>query len=124
MRLQDDGDLEVSIGETVFVEIEAKETAFLANTGAISGGQWVEEVTRPSQLKEVRRFIVTEAFSTKFSFTTGFDFTRDDTGKIPATAQYTIRISGDGPGEETFNHIIEPIGMLPTTFVFPFQVSV
>lgn len=124
VRFQDDGYLEVSIGETVFVEIEAKETAFIASIGAISGGKWVEEETRPSQLKEVRRFIVTEAFSTKFSFTTGFDFSPDESGKIPATAKYTIRISGDGPGEETFEHFIEPIGMLPTTFVFRFQVSV
>ena len=123
MKLQANGDLEVSIGETVMVEIKATETAFLAETGPICDGQWAE-VTCPSQLKEVRRFRVTEEFSMKFSFTTGFDFSPDESGNIPATAQYTICISGDGPGECIFEQVIEPIGMLPTTFVFPFQVSV
>lgn len=122
MRLQDDGDMEVSIKETVLVEIEAKETVLLAHTGPIHVGQWVE-VTSPSHLKEVRRFIVTEAFSDNFSFTTGFDFSPDDTDKIPPTAQYTIRISGDGPGGYERKRTIKPTSMLPATRVFAFEVG-
>ena len=121
--MQKDGELEVSNGEIVSVEIEAKETAFLVNTGAISGGQWLEEVTRPSQLKEVRRFKVTEEFSTKFSFTTGFDFSLDESDKIPATAQYTVCISGDGPGEYVRKKVIRPTSILPITQVFAFEVD-
>lgn len=123
MKMQKDGELEVSSGEIVTVEIEAKETAFIVDTGAISDGRWVEEVIRPSQLKEVRHFIVTEAFSRKFSFTTGFDFSLDESGKIPATAQYTVCISGDGPGEYVRKKVIRPTSMLPITQVFAFEVG-
>ena len=103
--------------------LRQKKTAFLVEMGPIDSGQWAEEVTRPSQLKEVRCFIVTDAFSMKFSFTTGFDFTLDDTGKITPTAQYTIRISGDGPGEYVRERVIKPTSILPTTRVFAFEVG-
>ena len=121
MRLQDDGDMVVSNGETVLVEIEAADTAFLAHTGPIHVGQWAE-VTR-HLLEEVRRFTVTEAFSVNFSFTTGFDFSLDDNGQIPPTAQYTIRISGDGPGGYVRERVVNPTTMLPATRVFAFEVG-
>lgn len=121
MRLQIDGDIEVSINETVTVEIEATDTAFLAHTGPIHVGQWAE-VTRPS-MKEERHFKVTEAFSMNFSFTTGFDFSPDESGKIPSTAKYTIRISGDGPGGYVREREVNLTTMLPATRVFAFEVG-
>ena len=121
MKLQNDGDIEVSINEVVIVKIEATDTAFLAHTGPIRVGQWAE-VTRTS-MKEVRRFKVTESFSANFSFTTGFDFSPDESGKIPSTAKYTIRISGDGPGGYVRKRVISPTTMLPATRVFAFEVG-
>ena len=85
MKLQTDGDIEVSLQETVTMEIEATDTAFLAHTGAISVGQWTQ-VEHPSPSREVRRFIITEAFSTNFSFVTGFDFSLGEAGTISANA--------------------------------------
>ena len=122
MRLQPDGDIEVSLQETITVEIEATETAFLAHTGAISIGQWTK-VDRPSPSQEVRRFIVTEAFSANFSFVSGFDFSLGEDGKIAAGAQYTVRISGTGPGGYVRSRTIKPISILPTTRVFAFEMG-
>ena len=122
MKLQRDGDMEASLGETVTVEIEARDTAFLAHTGPIQVGQWTE-VKHPSPLKEVRRFLITKAFSTNFSFTTGFDFSLGPNDKIPSTAQYTLRVSGTGPGGYVRNRVIRPTSMLPTTRIATFEVG-
>jgi hypothetical protein len=122
MRLQQDGDLEVSMAEIVTVEIEAFDTAFLAHTGPLQLGQWTA-VTRVSPTKEVRTFVVTPTFSTNFAFATGFDFSPAAGGRIPATARYTIRISGSGPGGFVRQRTIEPIAILPTTRVFSFEVG-
>ena len=122
MRVQQDGDLEVSIGETVTVEIEATDTAFLAHTGPIHLGQWTS-VDRVSSSKEVRKFTVSTAFSSNFSFTTGFDFSPGPGGTIPATAQYTIRITGSGPGGAVRERVTQPTSILPSSRVFSFEVG-
>ncbi len=122
MRVQPDGDLEVSIKETITVEIEATDTAFLAHTGPIQHGQWatVDHVTAS---KEVRTFTVSSAFSSNFSFTTGFDFSPGPGGTIPATAQYTTRITGSGPGGAVRKRVIQPTSILPSSRVFSFEVG-
>lgn len=122
MRLQQDGDLEVSLGETVRVEIEATDTAFLAHTGPIQLGQWTS-VDRVPPSKEVRQFTVTAAFSTNFSFATGFDFSLGPGGTILPTAQYSIRITGTGPGGFVRQRTIRPTAILPTSRVFSFEVG-
>lgn len=122
MRVQPDGDLEVSPGETVTVEIEATGTAFLAHTGPLQLGQWAS-ITHPSTLSEVRTFTVSNTFSTTFSFTTGFDFTPGPGGMIPATARYTVSISGTGPGGKTRTRTIRPQSILPAVKVFSFEVG-
>lgn len=122
MRVQPDGDLEVSPGETVTVEIEATDTAFLAHTGPLQLGQWAS-VAHPSPLKEVREFTVSNTFSTNFSFTTGFDFSLGSGGLIPATAKYVLIISGTGPGGSTRKRTIRPQAILPAVKVFSFEVG-
>jgi hypothetical protein len=122
MRVQPDGDLEVSPGETVTVEIEATDTAFLAHTGPLQLGQWAS-VTHPSALTEVRRFTVSNTFSTNFSFTTGFDFSPGSGGTIPTTAKYVVNISGTGPGGSTRRRTIRPQSILPSVKVFSFEVG-
>jgi hypothetical protein len=121
MKLQQDGDFEVSQNETITVEIEATDTAFLAHTGPIQLGQWMS-ITRVSPTKEVREFKVTPLFSTNFSFTIGFDFSLQE-GKIPATAQYTLRITGTGSGGFNRPRNIKPTSILPTTRVITFEVG-
>lgn len=122
MRLQQDGDLEVSIGEIVTVEIEAMDTAFLAHTGAIQLGQWTS-VDRILPSREVRQFEVTSSFSTNFSFSIGFDFSLGQGGTIQPGAQYSVRISGTGPGTPPLPRIIRPTSILPATRVFTFEVG-
>ena len=122
MRLQQDGDLEVSLGETITVAIEATDTAFLAHTGPIQLGQWTS-VNRVSPSKEVRQFTVTAAFSTNFSFVIGFDFSLGPAGKILATAQYSVRITGTGPGGFDRPRTVRPTTILPTSRVFSFEVG-
>lgn len=122
MRLQQDGDLEVSLGETVTVEIEASGTAFLAHTGAIQLGQWTL-VDRVSPSKEVRKFTVTAAFSRNFSFGCGFDFSLGPEGVILPQAHYTVRITGTGLGDPPRRRIIRPTSILPATRVFTFEVA-
>ena len=122
MRVQQDGDLEVSLGETVTVEVDATNTAFLAHTGPLQLGQWAS-VTHVSPAKEIRRFTVSNAFSTNFSFTTGFDFSPGPGGTIPATAEYTVRISGSGPGGAVRTRRIKPQSILPSVKVFSFEVG-
>jgi hypothetical protein len=122
MRVQDDGDLEVSPGETVTVEIEAFETAFLAHTGPLQVGQWVS-VTRVSPTKEVRLFTVSRAFSASFSFTIGFDFSPGAGGQIPATAKYVTRITGSGPGGAVRERENKPTSILPSTRSFSFEIG-
>ena len=122
MRVQPDGDLEVSPGETVTVEIEATDTAFLAHTGPLQLGQWAS-VTHPSALKEVRKFTVSNTFSTNFSFTTGFDFSPRSGGTIPATAKYVVSIAGTGPGGSTRTRTVRPQSILPSVKVFSFEVG-
>ena len=122
MRQQLDGDLEVSMGETVTVEIEAADTAFLAHTGAISVGQW-STANRVTPNKEVRTFVVAPTFSTNFSFTIGFDFTHGAGGTIPASAVYTIRISGSGPGGHVRQRETGPTSILPSTQSFSFEIG-
>ena len=122
MVLQPDGDMEVSLGETVTMEITATKTAFLAHTGAISHGQWLK-VERPSSSKEIRHFKVTDNFSANFSYTTGFDFSTGQGSKISANAQYKLKISGDGPGGYERKRTIKPTSILPTARVFAFEVG-
>lgn len=122
MRLQPDGDLEVSLGETVTVEIEATDTAFLAHVGPLHVGQWAS-VTLVSPQKEVRKFTVSNTFSSNFSFTSGFDFSLGPAGKILATAQYTVRISGSGPGGHVRTRDVAPQSILPSLKVFSFEVG-
>ncbi len=122
MREQNDGDLEVSIGETVTVEIEARDTAFLAHTAAISVGQWTS-VDRPTPTKEVRTFTVTSTFSASFSFTIGFDFSPGANGKIPPTALYTTTVTGSGPGGAVRRRENAPAAILPVSRVFGFEVG-
>jgi hypothetical protein len=122
MRVQADGDLEVSIGETVTVEIEATDTAFLAHTGALSVGQW-GSADHVSAAREVRTFTVTAAFSSNFSFTTGFDFSTGADGKIPQTAKYRVRVSGSGPGGAIRERVTMPTAILPSARVFSFEVG-
>ena len=122
MKLQKDGDMEVCKNETVCVEITATDTAFIASTGPIVAGKWAK-VTHPSNVKEIRCFKVTKDFSDNFSFTTGFDFTLDNTGKINPAAQYTIRISGNGKCDYVRKRVIRPTKILPTTRVFAFEVG-
>ena len=122
MRVQDDGDLEVSPGEMVTVEIEAFQTAFLAHTGPLHIGQWLT-VTRVSPTTEVRTFIVTQTFSSSFSFTIGFDFSPADGGKIPSTAKYVTRITGSGPGGAVRVRENRPTSILPATRSFSFEIG-
>ena len=122
MRLQQDGDMEVSLEETVVMEIRATKTAFLAHTGPISLGQWLR-VEHPSPLKEVRRFKVAGTFSTNFSYVIGFDFSIEQGGKISSNAQYKVRIWGDGPGGYVRTRTIKPTSILPSTRVFAFEVG-
>ena len=122
MRVQQDGDLEVSLGETVTVEIEAFDTAFLAHTGSLHIGQWSSS-DRLSPTREVRRFTVSQTFSSNFSFTIGFDFSPAANGRIPATALYTIRISGSGPGGAVRQRQNGPTLMLPATRSFSFEIG-
>ena len=122
MRLQQDGDLEVSLGETVTVEIEATNTAFLAHTGALQVGQW-QSVQHFAPIREVREFTVTTSFSRNFSFSIGFDFSPEPDGKISPTAKYAVRIRGTGPGGFVRQRTVQPTAILPTTRVFSFQVG-
>lgn len=122
MRLLPNGNVAVSSGETVTVEIEAKDTAFLASTGAIQLGQW-SVLDRSVTTKEVRRFTVSGSFSGHFAFGIGFDFSLGPQGKIPATAQYTVKVSGTGPGGFIDSSTVLPSSILPTTRVFPFEVG-
>jgi hypothetical protein len=122
MRLQPDGDIEVSLGETVTMEITATKTAFLAHTGAISHGQWLK-VQCLSPSKEIRHFKVTNKFSANFSYTTGFDFSTDRGGKISANAKYKVKIWGDGPGGYERKRTIGPTSILPTSRVFAYEVG-
>jgi hypothetical protein len=122
MREQDDGDLEVSPGETVTVAIEARDTAFLAHTGAISVGQWAS-VEHPTLTKEIRTFTVSATFSASFSFTIGFDFSPGPNGKIPATALYTTIVTGSGPGGAVRRRENGPASILPVSRVFGFEVG-
>jgi hypothetical protein len=122
MRLQRDGDIEVSPGETITVEIEAMNTAFLAHTGALRLGQWAT-VDRVSPLKEVRKFSVTSTFSTNFFVGIGFDFSLGPAGTIAASAKYDVRISGTGQGGFVRQRTIVPTSILPTTRVFSFEVG-
>jgi len=122
MRVQTDGDLEVSIGETVTVEIEATDTAFLAHTGPISTGQW-RSSDHVSDDREVRTFTVSKAFSSNFSFTTGFDFSMGPDGRIPRTARYRIRVTGSGPGGAVRERVTIPTAILPAARVFSFEVG-
>ena len=122
MRAQPHGDLEVSLQETVTVEIEATDTAFLAHTGPIQLGQWAS-VTRVSPMREVRTFTVSNTFSAAFSFVIGFDFSPAAGSTIPATAQYALRISGDGPGGAVRERVTRPTTILPVTRVFSFEVG-
>jgi hypothetical protein len=122
MRKQPDGDLEVSLGETVTVVIEATDTAFLASTGPIQLGQW-SSIDRDSPRREIRRFTVSRAFSSNFSFTIGFDFSAGQGGTIPATARYTVTLTGSGPGGATRQRIVEPTSILPTSRIFSFEVG-
>jgi hypothetical protein len=122
MRRQDDGDLEVSIGEVVTVETTATDTAFLAHTGPIQMGQW-ESIDRPNPLVEIRCFTVNATFTRNFSFVIGFDFSPGVNGLIAATAQYRTRITGSGPGGTVRERITTPTSILPTTRVFSFEVG-
>jgi hypothetical protein len=123
MRKQADGDLEVSIGEKVTVQIEATGgTAFLAHASGIRHGQW-EVVSNPTLVREVREFTVGPAFSKNFSFTTDFDFSATAGGPIPAGAQYSIRITGSGPGGAVRQRTIVPGAILPVSLVFSFEVG-
>lgn len=122
MRLQQDGELEVSLGETVTVEIEAMDTAFLAHTGALQLGQWAT-VTQASSSREVRTFTVTPTFSANFSFGIGFDFSLGPQGTIAASAKYDVRISGTGPGGFVRQRTIVPVSILPAVRVFSFEVG-
>jgi hypothetical protein len=122
MKVQPDGDLEVSQGETVTVEIDATDTAFLASTGPLQVGQWAS-VTPVSPTRERRTFKVSNTFSTNFSFTSGFDFTLGPGGKIPATAKYTVSISGSGPGGAVRVREIKPQSILPSLKTFSFEVG-
>jgi hypothetical protein len=122
MREQNDGDLEVSLGETVTVVIEARDTAFLAHTGAISVGQWAS-VERSTPTREVRTFTASSTFSAAFSFTIGFDFSLGANGKIPATALYTTTVTGSGPGGAVRRRENAPASILPVSRVFGFEVG-
>lgn len=123
MRLQQDGDLEVSLAETVTVEIEATDTAFLASTGPIQLGQWTAPIAHPAPSKEVRQFTVTAAFSKNFSFAIGFDFSLGPAGAILPTARYTVRVTGSGAGVAPPLRTIRPVSILPATRVFTFEVA-
>jgi len=122
MRLQQDGDLEVSLGEIITVEIEATDTAFLAHAGAIQQGQWTS-VTNPSPSKEVRQFTATSAFSKNFVFAIGFDFSLGPDGKIPANASYSVQLTSNMPGPPLRPRTIRPTSILPSTRVFTFEVA-
>lgn len=122
MRLQPDGDLEVSLGETVTVDIAATDTAFLAFLGAIQQGNWTS-VNRSSPNGEVGTFTVSAAFSHNFFFTVGFDFSPGPAGTILPTAQYVITITGTGPGGFVRQRTILPTSILPTSRVFSFEVG-
>jgi len=122
MKLQQDGDLEVALGETVTVEIEAAGTAFLAHTGSLQLGQWKSINNVPP--KEVRMFTVGPTFSRNFSFSIGFDFSPAVGGNtILPSAQYTVRITGDGPSRFVRERIIQATPILPTVRVFSFEVG-
>jgi hypothetical protein len=122
MRLQADGDLEVSLGETITVEIEAFDTALLAHAGAIQLGQW-SSVDQVSASREVRRFSPSSTFSTNFSFGIGFDFSPGPAGPISPMARYKVRITGNGPGAFERERIIRPAAILPTVRIFSFEVG-
>jgi hypothetical protein len=122
MKLQQDGDLEVGPGETVTVEIEANETAFLAHTGPIQLGQWIS--VDHAAAREVRTFAVTSAFTANFFFVMGFDFSPVEPGKpISASAHYIVRISGDGPTGFVRRRVVKPTPILPGIRVFSFEVG-
>ena len=123
MRKQRDGDLEVSMGEKITVEIEASGgTALLAHASGIRQGQW-EAVSNPTLLKEVREFTVGPAFSKNFSFTTEFDFSAPAGAKISPEARYSIRITGSGPGGSVRERTVVPGAILPVALVFSFEVG-
>ncbi len=122
MRLQQNGDMAVSIGETVTVEIAAQDTAFLAHTSSILTGQW-QSAVHPDSVSEARIFVVSDKFSHVFHFTIGFDFSPGKSGKIAATARYDVRISGDGQGGYVRQRPVKPISTPPTSLVFSFEVG-
>jgi hypothetical protein len=122
MRLNANGDLEVSLGETVTMEIVATDTAFLAHTGAIRQGSW-GSVKRTSAKNEISEFAVSAAFSHNFFFVVGFDFSLGPAGTILPTAQYILTIRGTGPGGFVRSRTILPISILPTSRVFSFEVG-
>jgi hypothetical protein len=120
MRQQADGDLEVVRGETVTVEMTADFTALLAHASAINRGRWTSVSIVGST--ETRKFTVDQTFSNPFHFVIGFDFTPGPTGVIDPLANYTIEISGDGPGGHVRRRTVRPEEILPTTRVFNFEV--
>jgi hypothetical protein len=122
MRVQQDGDLEVSLGETVTVEIEATNTAFLAHTGVLQVGQW-QSVQHFAPSREVRVFTVTSSFSKKFSFAIGFDFSPAPDGNVSPTAKYVVRISGTGPGGFVRQRTVQPAALLPSILVFSCEMG-
>lgn len=122
MQLQPDGDLAVSMQETITVEIVARDTAFLAHTGPLQAGNWTS-ISHPNATTQIRTFVVTPKFSKNFFFAIGFDFSPANGGAIPVTAQYTVKITGSGPGGFVRLRVILPVPILPTSRVFPFEVG-
>jgi hypothetical protein len=63
-------------------------------------------------------------FSRNFSFSIGFDFSPAAGGEtILPSAQYTVRITGDGPSGFVRHRTIVATPILPTVRVFSFEVG-
>ncbi len=108
----------VKKGERVTIKVVASKTAYLVAFSDNDCGPW----EKPDDFSGVRTFVAPTTAGHCDGFDVLFTFTRDDTGKYPPDASYTVTITGDQSGTVGRDTVKVPSNPPTTDRLYEFDV--
>ncbi len=108
----------VKKGEKVTIKIQANKTAYLVSFSDNDCGAW----DKPDDFSGVRSFVAPTTAGHCDGFDVLFTFTRDDTGKYPQDANYSVTVTGDQSGTVGQETVKVPSNPPTTDRLFEFDV--
>ncbi len=108
----------VKKGEMVTIRIQANKTAYLVNFSDNDCGNWQQ----PDDFSGTRSFLAPPNAGHCDGFDVLFTFTRDDTGKYPQDASYSVTITGSQSGAVGQETVKVPSNPPTTDRLYEFDV--